>query len=208
MRVVAASLTLRVAISINTNAKLMLPLLLAMDATKKGLLSFVQQMGMVVLSELLVNEAAQIAGPKGKHVEGRTHHHWGTGTTPVGFGGRHVSLPHPRVRERGKGQGKEVTLPARVDPHRPEASLARRAATSGAMRRYASGRAVGMRPRKWMTRDAQEPVYSEGHGAMSVTGCTTTARVARTIQKPGRPLALPRANSGVTETRSRDPVRA
>src|SRR5579859_6412833 len=77
--------------------QLMLPLLLAMDATKKGLLSFVQQMGMVALSELLVTEAAMIAGPKGKHMEGRTHHHWGTATTPVGFGGRHVSLPYPRV---------------------------------------------------------------------------------------------------------------
>ncbi len=85
--------------------QLMLPLLLAMDATKKGLLSFVQQMGMVVLSELLVTEAAMIAGPKGKHIEGRTHHHWGTATTPVCFGGRHVSLPHPRVRARGKGRG-------------------------------------------------------------------------------------------------------
>jgi putative transposase len=92
--------------------QLMLPLLLAMDATKKGLLSFVQQMGMVVLSELLVTEAAMIAGPKGKHIEGRTHHHWGTATTPVCFGGRNVSLPHPRVRGRGKGPGHEVTLPS------------------------------------------------------------------------------------------------
>ncbi len=92
--------------------QLMLPLLLAMDATKKGLLSFVQQMGMVVLSEMLATEAAAIAGPKGKHIEGRTHHHWGTGTTPVSFGGRHVSLPHPRVRARGKGRGKEVALPS------------------------------------------------------------------------------------------------
>jgi putative transposase len=92
--------------------QVMLPLVLAMDATKKGLLAFVQQMGMVVLSELLVAEAAQIAGPKGKHIEGRTHHHWGTGTTPVSFGGRHVSLPHPRVRERGKRQAAEVTLPS------------------------------------------------------------------------------------------------
>src|SRR6202451_3345805 len=82
--------------------QLMLPLLLAMDATKKGLLSFVQQMGMVVLSEMLATEAAAIAGPKGKHIEGRTHHRWGTGTTPVSFGGRHVSLPHPRVRARGQ----------------------------------------------------------------------------------------------------------
>lgn len=92
--------------------QLMLPLLLAVDATKKGLLSFVQQMGMVVLSELLEVEAARIAGPKGKHVDGRTHHHWGTATTPVCFGGRHVSLPHPRVRVRGKGRGGEVTLPS------------------------------------------------------------------------------------------------
>ena len=86
--------------------QLMLPLLLAMDATKKGLLSFVQQMGMVVLSELLVTEAARIAGPKGKHLDGRTHNHWGTGTTPVSFGGRNVSIAHPRVRARGKGRGK------------------------------------------------------------------------------------------------------
>ena len=56
--------------------QLMLPLWVAMDATKKGLLAFVQQMAMVTLSELLA-EAAQIAGPKGKHNDGRTHHHWG-----------------------------------------------------------------------------------------------------------------------------------
>ncbi|MGD0680158.1 MAG: transposase [Polyangiaceae bacterium] len=92
--------------------QLMLPLLLAMDATKKGLLSFVQQMGMVVLAELLATEAVQIAGPKGKHIEGRTHHHWGTGTSSVCFGGRHVSLPHPRVRVRGQGRGREVALPS------------------------------------------------------------------------------------------------
>jgi putative transposase len=92
--------------------QLMVPLLLAMDATKKGLLAFVQQMGMVALSELLVLEAAQIVGAKGKHVEGRTHHHWGTGTTPMCFGGRNVSIAHPRVRARGKGKGGEVKLPS------------------------------------------------------------------------------------------------
>jgi putative transposase len=92
--------------------QLMLPLLLAMDATKKGLLSFVQQMGMVALSELLVTEAAMIAGAKGKHMEGRTHNHWGTGSTPVSFGGRNVSIAHPRVRARGKGRGNEVVLPS------------------------------------------------------------------------------------------------
>jgi transposase-like protein len=92
--------------------QLMLPLLIAMDATKKGLLAFVQQMGMVALSELLAMEAAQVAGPKGKHNEGRTHHHWGTGSTPLCFGGRNVSIAHPRVRVRGKGHGGEVVLPS------------------------------------------------------------------------------------------------
>lgn len=91
--------------------QLMLPLVLAMDATKRGLLAFVQQMGMVALQELLTFEAAQIAGPKGKHRADRTHHHWGTSSTPIGFGGRNVSIEYPRVRRRGKGSG-EVTLPS------------------------------------------------------------------------------------------------
>jgi len=92
--------------------QLMLPLLLAMDATKKGLLAFVQQMGMVALSELLTIEAAHIAGSKGRHAEDRTHHHWGSTSTALCFGGRNVSITHPRVRERGKGKGGEVTLPS------------------------------------------------------------------------------------------------
>jgi putative transposase len=91
--------------------QLMLPLLLAMDATKRGLLAFVQQMGMAVLSELLAAEAAMIAGPKGKHATGRTHHHWGTKQTPLCFGGRNVSIERPRVRARGKGKDREVELP-------------------------------------------------------------------------------------------------
>lgn len=91
--------------------QLMLPLLLAMDATKKGLLAFVQQMGMTVLQELLATEAMLVAGPKGKHLSGRTHHHWGTGRASVAFGGRNVVVEHPRVRERGKGK-REVTLPS------------------------------------------------------------------------------------------------
>ena len=91
--------------------QLMLPLLLAIDAAKKGLLSFVQQMGMAVLSEVLAAEAAAIAGPKGRHAAGRTHHHWGTKRTPLCFGGRNISLERPRVRARGRGSQKEVELP-------------------------------------------------------------------------------------------------
>lgn len=103
--------TTPIAMTLGTQ-QLMLPLLLAMDATKKGLLAFVQQMGMVALSELLATEAAQIVGPKSKRIDGRTHHHWGTSSTPICFGGRNVSIAHPRVRARGKGKGGEVTLPS------------------------------------------------------------------------------------------------
>lgn len=92
--------------------QLMLPLLLAMDATKKGLLSFVQQMGMAVLSELLATEAATLAGPKGKHDPERAFHHWGSTSTTLGFGGRNVSIERPRVRKRGKGRNNEVELPS------------------------------------------------------------------------------------------------
>lgn len=91
--------------------QLMLPLLVAMDATKKGLLAFMQQMGMAVLSELLATEAAMIAGPKGKHAPERSHHHWGTTTTSLCLGGRNVSIERPRIRVRGKGKNKEVELP-------------------------------------------------------------------------------------------------
>jgi transposase-like protein len=90
--------------------QLALPLLLAVDATKNGLLAFVQQMGMVVLQELLATEAAMIAGPKGKHVPERTHHHWGNTRTAIAFGGRNAIIERPRVRKRGNGGG-EVELP-------------------------------------------------------------------------------------------------
>ena len=59
--------------------QLMLPLLLAMDATKKGLLSFVQQMGMVVLSELLVD-----GGRADRRSEGQAHR--GAHAPSLGYG--------------------------------------------------------------------------------------------------------------------------
>lgn len=89
--------------------QLVLPLIVGIEATKKGLMSFVHQMGLLALGELLAFEAAEIAGPKGKHNGGRTHHHWGSTKTVLPFGGRHVIVERPRVRRRGGG---EVTLPS------------------------------------------------------------------------------------------------
>jgi transposase-like protein len=89
--------------------QLMLPLMVALEATKEGLLGFVQQIGLYALQELFAQEAAAIAGPKGKHCAMRTHHHWGTAPTPLPFGGRNVVVPRPRVRRKGGG---EVELPS------------------------------------------------------------------------------------------------
>jgi putative transposase len=91
--------------------QLALPLMIASDAIKKGLLAFVQQIGMLAFRELLEAEAVEIVGPKGQHQEQRTHHRWGTASTPLPFGGRHVVVERPRVRRKGKG-GKEVELPS------------------------------------------------------------------------------------------------
>jgi transposase-like protein len=90
--------------------QLMLPMLMASDAIKQGLMAFVHQMGMLALSEILSMEAESIAGPKGKHAPERVYHHWGTAQTPLPFGGRQVVIERPRVRRKGKG-GKEVELP-------------------------------------------------------------------------------------------------
>jgi len=91
--------------------QLALPMMIASEAIKKGLLAFVQQIGMLAFREMLESEAEKIAGPKGKHQGQRTHHHWGTAPTPLPFGGRHVVVERPRVRRKGKG-GKEVELPS------------------------------------------------------------------------------------------------
>jgi putative transposase len=91
--------------------QLVLPMMLASEAIKKGLLAFVQQIGLLAFRELLEGEAVQIAGPKGKHNASRAHHHWGTAETVLPFGGRNVVVPRPRVRSKGKG-GKEIELPS------------------------------------------------------------------------------------------------
>lgn len=91
--------------------QLVLPLLVGVEATKNGLLAFVHQMGLLAMQELFAVEATAIAGPKGKHVDGRTHHHWGTAKTPLPFGGRNIVVDRPRVRRTGKGGG-EIPLPS------------------------------------------------------------------------------------------------
>jgi putative transposase len=98
--------------------QMVLPMIVGAEATKKGLMSFVHQMGMIALQELFAIEASALAGPKGRRNADRTHHHWGATKTALPFGGRHISVERPRVRRKGGG---EEPLPSieefrRADP--------------------------------------------------------------------------------------------
>lgn len=85
------------------------PMVDGLVETKRELLGFVQRAGLTALSELLAEEAEVIAGPKGKHQVGRSHHHWGRARSELILGGRKAQVQRPRVRARG---GEEVTLPS------------------------------------------------------------------------------------------------
>jgi hypothetical protein len=77
-------------------------------ATKQGLLEWVHDFGLRALDELMRDDAAQIAGTKGKHQADRTHHYWGR-STELTLGGRRVSVDRPRVRSK---EGREANLPS------------------------------------------------------------------------------------------------
>jgi putative transposase len=86
-----------------------LPLVAGMAATKEGLLEWVHDFGLRALDEVMRDDAARMAGEKGKHRGDRTHHHWGTTRSALTFGGRRISVERPRVRSK---DGREATLPA------------------------------------------------------------------------------------------------
>src|SRR5207249_8633500 len=71
--------------------------------------AWVHAQGLAALDALFREEAVTLAGPKGRHQTPRTHHHWGTTTTELTFGGRRVQVPRPRVRRTSGG---EATLPS------------------------------------------------------------------------------------------------
>jgi hypothetical protein len=74
------------------------PLVAGMTATRAHLLEWVHGCGLVALQEVFTAEADALAGPKGKHDAGRTHHHWGTTATELTFGGQRIQVSRPRVR--------------------------------------------------------------------------------------------------------------
>lgn len=97
--------------------QLLLPMVAGMVAAKQDLMSWVHQVGLAALKEILAADAERIAGPKGRHQPSRAHHHWGNAETELSFGGRRIRLERPRVR----GNTGEMKLPSlehfrQVDP--------------------------------------------------------------------------------------------
>jgi len=85
------------------------PMLAGMTTTRQHLLAWVHAHGLAALDEVFREEAVALAGPKGRHHQERTHHHWGTAATELTFGGRRVQVRQPRVRPTS---GREATLPS------------------------------------------------------------------------------------------------
>ena len=65
---------------------------------QQGLMAASVELGLDVLAELMSAEAAELAGPKGKHDAERTHLRHGTERGSVVLGGRRVRIRRPRVR--------------------------------------------------------------------------------------------------------------
>ena len=85
------------------------PLVAGMTATRQSLLEWVHTVGGIALDAVFREEAAGLAGPKGRHDPARTHHHWGRTARELTFGGRRLSVSCPRVRST---DGREATLPS------------------------------------------------------------------------------------------------
>ena len=95
-------------------AQAVLPMMAGMLAAKQDLLGFMQAMGHAGVAHVFDEEVKALVGPANKHQADRRRYRWGTAETEFTLGGRRVTLPRPRVRERGAervGQGgKEVPL--------------------------------------------------------------------------------------------------
>ena len=99
-------------------AQALLPIMEGVLSAKQDLLSFMQAMGHAAVKHVFEKEVEALVGPDGKHQLDRKRYRWGTVAAEFTLGGRRVTLPRPRVRERGSAHvgkgGKEVPLPSVV----------------------------------------------------------------------------------------------
>lgn len=89
--------------------QLVLPMVRGALLTKALLREFVVGAGLETVRAVFREEAAELAGPKGRRKADRTAHHWGTAPAELVMGGRKVVLARPRVRTV---DGRELTLPS------------------------------------------------------------------------------------------------
>ncbi len=89
--------------------QVLLPMVAGLVTTRQDLMTWVHRRGLDALDEVFRFDAEALAGPKGKHREQRTHHHWGRTRTELPFGGQRIVVERPRVRST---DGCEATLPA------------------------------------------------------------------------------------------------
>jgi putative transposase len=89
--------------------QVLLPMVTGLVTTRQDLMTWVHQRGLDALDEVFRADAEALVGPKGKHRDGRTHHHWGTTRSELPFGGQRIVVERPRVRTT---DGREAKLPA------------------------------------------------------------------------------------------------
>jgi transposase-like protein len=88
--------------------QLLMPLVAGAVETRRGLMAWSHDVGIETLKEIFDDDVERVVGPEGKHQPVRVYNRWGSTATELEFGGRRISVPRPRVRQRGGG---EVDLP-------------------------------------------------------------------------------------------------
>lgn len=76
-----------------------------------GLLGLSMELGLEVVRQMLEIDAAQLAGPKGKHQQSRSAYRHGTEKSRVVMGGQKTPIERPRVRSL---EGGELPLPTLI----------------------------------------------------------------------------------------------
>lgn len=74
---------------------------------RHGLLAASVAIGVDVMGELIDAEVTEVAGPKGRHVQGRVAYRHGCEDGKVTLGGRRIPVRRPRVRTIAEGDGVE-----------------------------------------------------------------------------------------------------
>jgi len=88
---------------------LLLPMIAGIARSKQALLEWVHQVGLAALAEVFEHDAAQLAGPRGKHHHQRSHYRWGSSWSELLFGGHAIRVRRPRLRATA---GTEPQLPS------------------------------------------------------------------------------------------------